>query len=68
MKQNLNFTDADVKLAHKLSELIGLGKFTVDIQQNVELTKCLKFLQELPAKIDANVFEPLEIIVPEEKD
>jgi hypothetical protein len=58
----LNFTEEDQKTAAKLVQLIGLGKFTVDIQQNVELTKCLKFLQTLPAKIEANIFDQIEIV------
>jgi hypothetical protein len=57
----LNFTEEDQKIATKLVSIIGLGKFTVDIQQNVDLTKCLKFLQTLPAKIEANIFDQVEI-------
>jgi hypothetical protein len=56
-----SFTDKDVVLAKKLVQLIGLGKFNLDIQQTVDLTQCLKFLQQLPSKIEANVFEVVEI-------
>lgn len=58
---NLNFTEKDKLLAERLVHLIGLGKFNVDIKQCVELTQCLHFLKTLPAKVEANIFDEIEI-------
>ena len=58
---DLNFTEKDKLLAERLVQLIGLGKFNVDIKQCVELTQCLHFLKTLPAKVEANIFDEIEI-------
>ncbi len=60
----LGLNEEDINRSKELGALLGKAKFNLDIQEVVQLYKCLAWLSTLPKKLSDHAFEVKNISVP----